>query len=115
MQGSYDVIIQVSGNEYEPVMAYAIDPQIDNSSSTEGTYFQGVRINWTTDGTGGITGEGWYTTDPESPFHGADPVEIVNHANTNQNLNMYFSNWSVTDKQKHSFVGKVWNCCEIVS
>lgn len=93
MQGSFYGEIQMSG-EYESVAAYAVDSRAGSGSGEEGSYWQGFRIDWTTnDSPGGITNSGWYINDVNSPFYEKTEEEIINYANTNGNLNIYFSQW----------------------
>lgn len=101
MQGSYlvekkELYQTVEGNSV-PIMYAAGD-------SSTGGYIEGVfRIDWTTEGYsfdthtgGGITGQGWFTTDTRSPFFNFTNEqldEVVTYANSYGELNSYFSAW----------------------
>lgn len=69
----------------------------------DGSYFDGYQVLWTitrtenADGTysytGGVTGQGWFTNDKESPFYLANIADIGAEAFNVGNLNKYFSAW----------------------
>ncbi len=108
MQGYNDVTIQVP---YDTIAAYSVSTQVDGASG--GTYYQGIRINWSTDEVAGIgiINGGWYTDDFRSPFYGAQESDIISTANSQGNLNSYFGSWSATMEDKLNFMSMVVGCC----
>lgn len=104
MQGSEYISIQLK-EEYEEVSAYSVSTYAEGGSGDQGYYEQGATIYWTTETEpGGITNNGWYTDDPNSPFYNVSEEEILNHIATYQNLNTYFTAWGNSDKNRDTFV-----------
>ena len=97
MSDSYYNTITMTKEEYETVAGYSLGPAPRNGQGSGGYYEAGITIRYIpeVDEGGGITGQGWYENDPNSPFHGATPVDIVNHYNEGgkNNLDFYFENW----------------------
>lgn len=116
MQGSYYGEIPMS-NEYVPVEAYAVDPRASSGSGTEGTYFKGIRIDWTTDESpGGITNAGWYTDNPDSPFFGYNEEQLVEDINLTGNADGYFSAWAADSGKNHEgFIQQIPGCWQLIS
>lgn len=105
MSDSYYTTITMTKEEYETVAGYSLGPAPRNGQGSGGYYEQGITIFYDPTADGGITGEEWYTDDPNSPFHGATPAEIETHYNENQNLNFYFSAWgNSTTADRDTFV-----------
>lgn len=79
------------GSNYVKLEANAVMPMNEGGSSTGGYYESGARINWVSPG--GITAQGWYIYDSNSPFYQEDVTAIEEHAERYGNLNTYFEAW----------------------
>lgn len=98
--------------QYEAVTGYSIPTPRDGTS---GGYIEGnVRVNY--DINSGFTGEGWYTRDPNSPFHGFtndDIAQAEQYFQTYGHLNKYFEDWgsnsSLTGEQRGAFALEMIN------
>ena len=83
------------GSNYVKLEANAVMPMNEGGSSTDGYYQSGARINWVSPG--GITAQGWYIYNPNSPFYQQDETAIEEHAEQYGNLNTYFEAWGNKD------------------
>ena len=110
MNGYNEVNIEI----YEPVAANAVMPLAEGTSGV-GNYYTGIRIHWTTEGENpGITGNTWYTTNPNSPFYDMQEQDLTNYANANNQLNEYFGNWVNSDKDQEAFISEIYGCWEFI-
>ncbi len=108
MQGYNDVTIKMQ-KKYNPVEAYTVAQQAEGSSG--GSYYENIRIEWTSEG---ITGNTWHTGDPNSPFYNADENDILNAAEDG-NLNEYFGPWvSDTTKDQELFISSIYGCWQLM-
>lgn len=111
MQGYSEVYLE----NYEEVAANTVMPMAEGMSGDSGSYFNGIRIFWTTEQIpGGVTNNGWYTDDSNSPFFGRNEDLIIQEANEVGNLNSYFSTWVSSAVDHEAFVSKVYGCWEFL-
>lgn len=111
MQGSFYGEIPMS-DDYVAVEAYSVESRASSGSGTDGSYFQGIRINWTTESDpGGVTNSGWYTGDPNSPFFGQDETTLVAAIESAGNADAYFSAWVASDVSHKSFISGIPEAC----
>ncbi|OUO77187.1 hypothetical protein B5F53_14660 [Blautia sp. An249] len=115
MQGSFYGEIPMS-DEYVAVEAYSVESRASSGSGTEGSYFRGIQVMWTTDESpGGVTNNGWYTGDPNSPFYNYADEEIVANINAAGNADAYFSAWVGNTSINHeAFINNIFGCWRLV-
>lgn len=119
MQGSYDVDKR---ELYTPVTSSVATLAEDGAS---GGYFEsGARIYYTVDGYdfdtgkgGGITGNGWYRGDVNSPFYNYTTQQLndaVRLFNTTGNMDNVFKEWGMKEGidrsnfVKNTILGNCW-------
>ena len=97
MSNSYNTTITMSKEEYETVAGYSLGPAPRNGQGSGGYYEAGITIMYfpNVGVGGGITGQGWYENNPNSPFYGHTPADIVNDYSEGDknNLDSYFETW----------------------
>lgn len=95
---------------------------VNNDSSEDGTFFNSWKILWTVTYdeltntyTGGITNNGWYFENANSPFYGmkSQETQIYSTAYNSGNLNSYFSTWNSDHdgEEKLAFINVVGQSC----
>lgn len=110
MQGNNEVRIKITQDYGSGIQMYSANSTASLSTSG-GQYYGNFIIRWNENG---VTGENWYTENPNSPFYNVTE-EAIENAASDGNLNEYFGPWvNNSTVNQEAFITNIWGCWELL-